>query len=232
MKNICIIPARSGSKGLKDKNIKDLCGKPLMAYTIETAIESKLFDCIMVSTDSEQYAEIAKKYGAEVPFLRSDTLASDKASSWDVVREVLNNYSLLGKTFDNVFLLQPTSPLRKTIHIQKAFKTFNEKKATYLVGVCETDHSPLWCNTIPEDLSLDGFIDKKVLETPRQALPKYYRINGAIYIIKTDYLLSAKKIEFDEGSFAYIMDKKHSVDIDDELDFEIARLLLKEESLD
>lgn len=226
MRNICIIPARSGSKGLKDKNIKELCGKPLIAYTIEAAIKSDIFDVIMVSTDSPHYADIAKGYGAEVPFLRSGELSSDKASSWDVVKEVLMHYKELGQQFDNVFLLQPTSPLRESKHITEAFKLFSNNKANYVVGVCEVDHSPLWCNTIPEDLSLNNFIKKEVLETPRQALPKFYRINGAIYIVNVNHLLTVNKLQFDKDSYAFIMDKKDSVDIDDELDFEIAGLLI------
>ena len=97
MKNLAIIPARSGSKGLKDKNIKLLNGKPLMAYTIEAAIQSKMFDEVMVSTDSEEYADIAKKYGAKVPFMRSSELSNDTASSWDLVRDVLHKYKKDGK---------------------------------------------------------------------------------------------------------------------------------------
>ena len=118
MKNIAIIPARSGSKGVRDKNIRNLCGKPLMAYTIEAALESGEFDEVMVSTDSEHYAEIARKYGASVPFLRSAKTASDSASSWDMVDEVLNCYAMLGKSFDTFCLLQPTSPLRDKKDIQ------------------------------------------------------------------------------------------------------------------
>ena len=101
MKNIAIIPARSGSKGVRDKNIRDLCGKPLMAHTIEAALGSGEFEEVMVSTDSEQYAEIARKYGANVPFLRSAKTSGDSASSWDMVDEVLDGYAALGKTFDS-----------------------------------------------------------------------------------------------------------------------------------
>ena len=105
MKNIAIIPARSGSKGVKDKNIRDLCGKPLIAYTIEAAIKSGEFDEIMVSTDSEKYAQIAEQYGANIPFLRSEETSSDTASSWDMVEEVLNGYRDRGQEFDT-FCLQ------------------------------------------------------------------------------------------------------------------------------
>lgn len=112
MNNIAIIPARSGSKGLPDKNILDLNGHPLMYYTIKAALKSGCFDTVMVSTDSEKYADIAKSCGAEVPFLRSEELSSDTAGSWDVVREVLTQYKVMGNSFDYVALMQPTSPLR------------------------------------------------------------------------------------------------------------------------
>ena len=122
MRNIAIIPARSGSKGLKDKNIIELNGKPLMAYTIEAALKSKCFDTVMVSTDSRKYAKIAEEYGAEVPFLRSKENSSDGSSPWDVMEEVLNEYKKLGKEFDTFCLLQPTSPLRDEKDIKKAYK--------------------------------------------------------------------------------------------------------------
>ena len=108
MKNIAIIPARSGSKGLIDKNIRLMNGKPLIWYSINVAIESNCFDEVMVSTDSDRYAEIAKECGASVPFLRSTYNSSDKADFWDIVKEVLSNYKKLGKEFDIVMLLQPT----------------------------------------------------------------------------------------------------------------------------
>ena len=112
MNNLAIIPARSGSKGLKDKNIKLLNNQPLISYTIDAANKTGIFSHVMVSTDSKVYADIAQKYGAEVPFLRSKDNSCDVASSWDVVKEVLREYAKLGITFDTVALLQPTSPLR------------------------------------------------------------------------------------------------------------------------
>ena len=127
MRNIAVITARSGSKGLKDKNIKRLHGKPLMAYSIEAAHMSECFDCIHVSTDSEEYAQIAKEYGAEVPFLREEELASDSADCWNAVRDVLCKYEKMGQKFDRVMLLQPTSPLRTAGDIQNAFSLIEEK---------------------------------------------------------------------------------------------------------
>ncbi len=224
MKNIAIIPARSGSKGVKDKNIKLLNGKPLIYYAINVALRSKMFDVVMVSTDSERYARIAKELGAEVPFLRSEETSSDYASSWDVVREVLDIYKNEGMEFDTFMLLQPTSPLRIAEDIQNAYKEMYEKQAVSIVSLCEAEHSPLQCNTLPDSLSLDNFIKKETRGLRRQDMPIYYRFNGAIYLSKTREFLETGDI-YKDRCFAYIMDKKRSIDIDDELDFKIAEVL-------
>ena len=229
MGNLAIIPARSGSKGLKDKNIKLLSGKPLLAYTIEAARESGLFDEIMVSTDSQEYADIAKQWGANVPFLRSNELSNDTASSWDAVKEVLERYKNLGTEFDTVALLQPTSPLRTSNDIIEGYNVMKVKEANFVVGVCEMDHSPLWANTLPEDLSMENFIRPEVVKVPRQNIPTYYRINGALYIVKVDYLMKTPDIYADR-SFAFVMRKENSIDIDDQLDFTIAEVLISERS--
>lgn len=224
MKTIAIIPARSGSKGLKDKNIKKINGKPLLAYSIEAAIESKIFDVVMVSTDSEKYAHIAAEYGAEVPFLRSSKTASDEATTRDCILEVLNAYEKLGKTFDRFMILQPTSPLRTAQNIIDADVIYNEKHAKSVVGVCEVDHSPLWCNTIDDNLSMDKFIEIKNVQR-RQALKIFYRINGAIYLHDTEYYRE-NEFFYDQYSFACLMKKEESIDIDDELDFKIAEVFI------
>lgn len=225
MKNLAIIPARSGSKGLKNKNIMKLNGIPLLVYSIQAALKSGKFSHVMVSTDSEEYAEIAKKNGAEVPFLRDEVSSSDSATSWDVVREVLNKYKDLGITFDTVTLLQPTSPLRNTDDICNAFDLFLDKKATSVVSVCEMDHSPLWCNILPDSLCMDGFLNKKN-NNQRQKLDTYYRINGSIYIVDVPHFLAGNNI-YDSGSYAYIMPIERSVDIDTKVDFIIAESLIK-----
>jgi CMP-N,N'-diacetyllegionaminic acid synthase len=227
MRNIAIITARSGSKGLKDKNIKNLNGKPLLSYSIEAAKKSGLFDEIIVSTDSKMYADIAKKYGANVPFLRSKSLSDDSASSWDVLKDILNKYESKGIFFDTVTLLQPTSPLRTSVDIIQGFNLFIKKSANLIVGVCEMDHSPLWANTLPENHSMENFMNSEIVKMPRQNIPKYYRVNGAIYIIKTDFLLNTNDL-YSEKSYALIMDKSKSVDIDDEIDFRFAEMLLQD----
>lgn len=225
MKNLAIIPARSGSKGLKDKNIKLMNGKPLLAYTIESARKSGVFDEIMVSTDSQEYADIAEQWGGKVPFLRSKELSNDIASSWEVVKEVLQKYMEIEIKFDTVALLQPTSPLRTSNDIVEGFKLMKEKNANFIVGVCEMDHSPLWANTLTEDLSMENFIRTEVIKMPRQSIPTYYRINGALYIVKVDYLSRTPDI-YGERSFALVMRKENSVDIDDQIDFTVAEILM------
>ncbi len=225
MKNIAIIPARSGSKGVKDKNIRLLAGKPLLAYAIEAAKESNVFEEIMVSTDSENYAEIAKSYGASVPFLRSDATSSDTASSWDMVDEVLTRYNEMGKAFDTFCLLQPTSPLRTAKDIVTAYELFDEKAEFSVVSVCEAEHSPLWYGKLPDNQEFVDFISPKD-QKQRQAT-KFYRLNGAIYIVDIERF-KKEKFLYQKGSFAYIMSQESSVDIDTELDFKLAELLVSD----
>lgn len=222
-KIIAIIPARSGSKGLLDKNIKELKGKPLIAYTIEAALNSNCFDKILVSTDSEKYAEISKKYGADVPFLRSKENSTDKSDSWSVCKEVLDK---LDEKFDVIILLQPTSPLRTPDNIKEALDLFFTKKADVIVSTSKISHPVQWCNTLPENLSLKDFIKEEFKNKQRQELPQNYKLNGAIYIVKSE-LIKANLDLFRENSYAYIMDEENSIDIDNKLDFSIAESLIK-----
>lgn len=225
-KIIAIIPARSGSKGLIDKNIKDLNGKPLIFYTIEAAKESNVFDYIMVSTDSEKYAEISRKYGAEVPFLRSESNSNDNSGSWDVVKEVLDN---LQEKYDIIVLLQPTSPLRTSKNIKEAVDLFFDKNADSIVSVSKFSHPIAFVNTLNESLSLKGFIKEEYQNMRRQDFEQNYMLNGAIYIVKTEFVNKNLDL-FRKNSFAYIMEEEHSVDIDQELDFAFAETLMKKRS--
>lgn len=228
MNNLAVITARSGSKGLKDKNIKLLGSRPLLVYSIAAARDSGMFAQVFVSTDSEQYAEISREYGADVPFLRSEEIAGDHASSWDAVREALERYERLGQKFDTVTLLQPTSPLRSAADIVNGYRLLCEKEADYVIGVCRTDHSPLWCNTLPDDMSMDGFIGKEVYNKSRQELPVYYRINGALYIARVPALDGVKDI-YRQGCYAYVMPPERSIDIDTDFDFKLAELYMAQE---
>ncbi len=222
MNHLAIIPARSGSKGLKDKNIKKLCGVPLMGYSIRAAIASKLFRHVMVSTDSEHYAQIARECGAEVPFLRSERTSSDQAGSWEVVREVLNGYE---ERFDTICLLQPTSPLRTADDIIAGYRELEEKEAEAITAVCAMEHSPLWSTPLDETLSLAS-LRKQLADVPRQMLQTYYRINGALYIRRVAYGPEGAQLLADK-EYAYLMDPGRSVDIDTEDDFAYAEFLLK-----
>ena len=179
-----------------------------------------------MSTDSESYARVAVEHGARVPFLRPDELATDTASSWDVVRDVVTKYQKIGKRFDTVALLQPTSPLRTSNDIIAGYNKMMEENANLVVSVCEVDHSPLWSNVLPENLSLVNFLHPNLVNTPRQSLPTYYRINGALYIIKTTHLMFTDNL-YDDRSYGVVMSKKHSVDIDDEIDFLVAEAIMK-----
>lgn len=231
MKSLAVILARSGSKGLPHKNIRPLNGHPLMAYTIKAALDSKRFDTVMVSTDSEEYAEIARKYGAEVPFMRSEENSGDRAASWDAVREVVKQYETdLGKTFDVVALLQVTSPLRTGKHIDEAFQLMEEKDANSLYGICETEFPLAICKRIPESLCMND-AEEAVKVDPnmylaRQLLPTTYRINGAIYLYKTDALFTDKHI-YETKCYGYPMGKIPSIDVDDLEDFGIVEALFQ-----
>jgi pseudaminic acid cytidylyltransferase len=230
MNMIGVIPARGGSKGVPGKNIRDLSGKPLIAYTIEAAIESKIFERIIVSTDSKEIAEIAVAYGAEVPFLRPAEISGDLISSDDVVLHALSYYQKQGMDYDEVCKLQPTSPLRNAKHLREAYRLFQEKKADFLVSVCECEHSPLWSGTIADDLRLDNFISEEAKRACRQDLPTYYRLNGAIYMGKTKPYFENKSF-LGNNSVAYIMTQEDSVDIDSELDFNVAESIFKMRNL-
>lgn len=222
-KILAIIPARSGSKGLKDKNIKMMNGKPMIAYTIEAAQNSKIFEDIIISTDSEKYAEIAKKYGGSVPCLRDKKLANDNAKSSDVILDILNRVE---KKYDSFIMLQPTSPLRTEKNIIEAYKMYLEKKANSVVSVCEMEHSPLWANTLNEEKRMDSFLKGIAVNRNRQELETYYRINGALYIANVEYFKRYQDF-YHKDSYAYVMEKENSIDIDDELDFKIAEYLIK-----
>lgn len=222
---LAVIPARGGSKGLSGKNIKLLNGRPLIAYSIEAALESKLFQKVIVSTDDNEIAEIAKQYGAEVPFMRPKELSGDAVSSDDVILHAIYFYEEKGKDFDYVCKLQPTSPLRNAKHIREAYHMMISRNANYIVSVCECEHSPLWSGVIGADLGLENFIREEDKRACRQAFEKYYRLNGAIYFGKVKNFEKEKNF-MGHGSIAYIMNQENSVDIDSELDFLFAQTIL------
>ncbi len=226
---LAIIPARSGSKGIIDKNIREINHKPLMAYTVEACKRSGIFDDIVVSTDSVTYAEIAERFGASVPFFRPKELATDQASSNDVILHVINGLGQLGKDFDCFMLLQPTSPLRNEIHMMESADILLENDADSVVSICKSDsHSYLTVELTEEGRLKALFSDKK--QVRRQDIPPKYRINGAIYLTLTSYFMKHKS--FYEGkTLPYLMSAFDSIDIDDDFQLKIAELLLIDKHL-
>lgn len=223
MKNrtfLAIIPARGGSKRLPRKNVLDLNGKPLIAWSIEAGVKSSYINKVLVSSDDSEILEISKQYGAET-IIRPDELASDTATTFDAIKHSIEN----SEPYDYVVLLQPTSPLRDTKQINEAIDLLIEKNADAIVSVCEMDHSPLWSNTLDDSLSMQGFLKNEVLNKRSQDLETYYRLNGAIYICKTEKLLEEESFFLKENIFAYVMDRESSIDIDEEIDFRIAETI-------
>lgn len=220
-----IIPARGGSKGVPKKNVRQLGGKPLIAWTIDAAISSGCFDRVVVSTDCENIADISKKYGAEVPFFRPKYLSSDEAKTADVVSHVLES---LGQRFDFVAVLQPTSPFRTAEHIVSAFDVMWKAGSNSLVSLCEAKKSPFLMYTLKQSGGLTPIIESEYRLLRRQEQPKTFCLNGAIYIVQTELFLNEEQF-FYHYSKAFIMDEISSIDIDNEIDFRFAQYIVDQE---
>jgi len=222
---LAVIPARKGSKRLIGKNLLPLSGKPLITWSIEAAQKSKYIDKLLVSSDDDKILELAKNKGIAT-VLRPDHLASDKASTVDALLHAIDS---MDTKYDYVVLLQVTSPLRTTEHIDEAIEKIIEENLESVVSVCEVDHSPLWSNVLPDDGRMKDFIPEGFEGKRSQDLEKYYRLNGAIYIININKLISSHSLLLAE-TFAYIMPIEASVDIDTIYDFIYAEAIIKHES--
>lgn len=224
---IAIIPARGGSKRLPGKNMMMIAGKPLIGWTIEAAIESGVFGKVVVSTDSWEIAVLAAQFGAEVPFMRPEELTQDNTPTVDVMIHAVNELSMgVNPHWTHVACLQPTSPLRTAQNIREAVQQLEEKRADAVISVCRSEHSPLWSNTLPESLSLEGFIPENIQKTPSQQLPAYYRLNGALYFCRIARMMEERTLFLNSGAYAYVMSRKDSIDIDDQVDFDLAAIYL------
>lgn len=219
---LAIIPARGGSKGLPGKNIKLLAGKPLIAYAIEEALKVEAITKVYVSTDDPEIAQIARDYGAECDELRPDHLASDTAKSIDVYNFLLDKFNKAGLYYTEFVVLQPTSPFRKAEHIKEAIAMFNEKSADSVVSYCEEHHPIVWHKYINEEGKFENIFDERVANR-QDELPTYYP-TGAIYIFKAS--LIREGIYYTENSYAYLMPRKYSLDIDTLEDFQYAEYFL------
>ena len=226
---LCTICARGGSKGVKNKNIRELMGKPLIAYTIEQAKASKLFKHIVVSTDSDEIANIAKEYGAEVFFKRNAEMASDTAGKLDVIKDAFRrSEEYYHTTFDYLVDLDATAPLRNIEDIINSFKQFKENDNDNLITAMPSRRSPYF-NIVEQGTNNQVCLSKKleISILRRQDAPKCYDMNASIYIWKRDAILNEKSI-FLEKTGLYIMPEERSIDIDSELDFKFVELLMKE----
>lgn len=219
---LAIIPARGESKGVPHKNIIELCGKPLICYTITAGKNSKYIDYVMVSTDDDDIARISRDNGAEVPFLRPAELASDTAKTIDAILHAIQGLKEMGREFDSLVLLQPTEPLRTCDDIDAAIETYYAHDCNALVSVSEVDDHPILIR------SIQGERLKPLLNISstvrRQDMPKYYRVNGCIYINAISEITA--ETSFNDNPVPYVMEKNHSVDIDDLSDLALAEYYL------
>jgi CMP-N,N'-diacetyllegionaminic acid synthase len=215
-----LILARGGSKGIARKNIKNLCGKPLIAWSIEIAQNADSVEKVVVSTDDEEIAEIAQKYGAEVPFLRPAELAQDDTPS---MAPVLHALEQLPK-FEMILLLQPTSPLRTTTDIDGIFKMCQERKAPAAVSICESSKHPNWMFSCGNDGTLSPFTDNPIAMR-RQDLDKIYTLNGSLYLAKTDWIQDNRSFLSPE-TVGYLMPPERSLDIDTMFEWSLVEFLM------
>lgn len=229
MKTLVIIPARGGSKGIPHKNIKPLCGKPLIYYTIDVARSIVPDSQICVSTDDLEIIKITEDYGLKVPFIRPAELSTDQAGTYGVLLHALNFYEKNGETVDNVILLQNTSPLRTSQHLKEALSLYRSD-IDMVVSVCEAETNPYYgCY---EDNN-DGYLqiskgDGSILR--RQDAPKAWEYNGAIYIINP-MSLKLKPLGKFTRRIKYVMPREVSIDLDTMLDWKIAELMIKDKDV-
>ena len=222
---LAVIPARGGSKRLPRKNVLPLGGKPLIVWTLEAALRSKYIDKIIVSSNDDEILKISLEAGVEI-IQRPQELATDESSTFSAVEHIINE---VDGNYDFTILLQPTSPLRTSEHIDEAFELFIKKNADAIISVAKMDHSPLWSNTLPKDRSMVNFLKNEVLNKRSQDLPTYYRLNGAIYICNIKKLILEKSFFLKKNTYAYQMERNVSVDIDDIYDFCFAETLINNE---
>lgn len=218
MHNLCIIPARGGSKRIPRKNVKEFLGKPIIAYSIEAAIKSGLFDDVMVSTDDQEIATIAKQYGASVPFMRSAETANDFATTNDVLEEVLSEYQKLGKEFDAMCCIYATAPLISAQDVKDAYARLTHSDFTWVYPVVQFSY-PIWrCLDVAEDGSMKRHWPE--FERSRsQDLPKEYHDTGTFYW----YKLNGNAIQTDKIG-AIIVSEECVQDIDTETDWKLAEM--------
>lgn len=221
---VAIIPARKGSKGLPGKNIKDLIGKPMIAYSIEEALKSKHITEVVISTDCKEIEEVAVKYGAKSPFLRPEHLATDNAKAIDNYIYVIDRINKeFGYDVKEFVVLQPTSPLRKVEDIDGSIELFIGKNADSVISYTEEHHPIEWHKYITDDGKFENIFEERLIN--RQEIKKSYFPNGAVFVF--DYELIKQGKYFSDNSYAYIMPRLRSVDVDTIEDFQYIEFLMK-----
>lgn len=225
---LAIIPARGGSKGVPGKNIRELSGKPLIAWTIEAALKSRYIDEAIVSTDDKKIASISKRHGVSVPFMRPSRFAADSTPMIEVVNHAIAWFEPHGQQYDIIALLQPTSPLRSVEDIDMAIELLFKKKAQSIVSICEVEHHPWLMNLLPKTKNMKNFLKAKAINKNRQDFPAFYRLNGAVYVAYVEYLKSNKSF-FGDKTYAYEMPLERSIDIDAQFDFNIVEYMLSKQ---
>jgi len=221
---LAVVLARVGSKRLPGKNLLPLLGKPLIRWTLEAALESRVIDTLVVSSDDEAILAEGERLGVRT-VRRPPHLASDTATTFDALVHALENMAADNVRPARLMLLQPTSPLRRAQDIREAVRRMDDTGADSVVSACPCEHSPLWSNTLGAEGQMDNFLRPEVLNRRSQDLPAYYRLNGAIYLARTEQFLRAQGF-FMPNSKAYIMPTERSVDIDTYIDFKLCELML------
>ncbi len=221
MKKVAIITARGGSKRIPRKNIKEFCGKPILAYSIQAALEAGVFDTVMVSTDDEEIAEIAKKYGAEVPFYRSEKTANDYATTADVILEVIEEYEKLGQFFDMVCCIYPTAPFLTADKLKDAVQKLENSDADTLIPVVTFSY-PVQRALVIRDEKL-VFEYPEFMDSRSQDLEPHYHDVGQFYIMKTETFKESKKIMLG-NILPFEISEMEVQDIDNQTDWEIAEM--------
>lgn len=226
-KTIAIIPARAGSKRIIGKNTKLLAGKPLIAWTIDRALEGE-FAHVVVSTDCNEIAKIATDFGAEIPFLRSSGLAQDSSNVIDAIIEMLQFYQSQGEHFDAVLLLQPTSPFRSTNTMNKALDLFKSSDGESVVSVCQATQHPGWFKTI-EDGVLHPFLSEGHNESSKQSqqLSQAHCLNGVIYLATPKTILNSRSFYSNNTKALVIESEEECIDIDTTFDWLVAEAVAK-----
>lgn len=222
-KILAIIPARGGSKGIPRKNIVEVGGKPLIAWTIEAAKNSTYIDKLILSSDDDEIMKVAEEWGCEVPFKRPLELSQDDTPGIEPVLHAVREV----EGFDYLVLLQPTSPLRSTEDIDQCIQMCIEGQAESCVSIVETDKSPYWMYTLDQEDTLKKLINDENQYYQRQKAPKVFALNGAIYVADINRVLQSRSL-VDHRTLGYVMPKERSIDIDTKMDLLLAEALIKQ----